>query len=150
MPRSLNEVRRVSATDDGHDQSRTSVTVDSKLALTVTVFTITDKNGQAVPTTLGADALTTAIWANWAVATPNAVLRPSTSYTVNFKGSRAASPSPRSGRSPRPRIDLCGWPFGWRRAGKRATHREPFLSVGKRSYTCGARAILLPASPNLD
>ena len=78
----------VSATDDGHGHGfAPSVTVNSKLALTVTVFTITDNNGQVVPTTLNADALTTAIWANWAVATPNAVLQPSTSYTVNFQGS---------------------------------------------------------------
>ncbi len=29
-------------------------------------------------------------------------------------------------------------------------HGEPFLRVGKRTYTCRVRAILLPASANLD
>ena len=78
----------VYATDDIHGHGfAPSVTVDSHLTLTVTSFVITDSSGAVVPTTLNADALTTSTFANWAVATPNAVLNPSTSYTVNFQGS---------------------------------------------------------------
>lgn len=78
----------VFATDDIHGHGfAPSVTVDSQLTLTVTSFIITDSTGTVVPTTLNADAITTSTFANWAVATPNAVLNPSTTYTVNFQGS---------------------------------------------------------------
>ncbi len=78
----------VFATDDSHGHGfAPSLTVDSKLALTVSSFTITDSDGRLVPTTLNADAITTSVFSNWAVATPNNDLRASTIYTVNFQGS---------------------------------------------------------------
>jgi hypothetical protein len=77
----------VPSTDDSHGHGYApSVTVDSHLALTVSSFTIVDGNGNAVPTTLNADALATG-YANWAFATPNAALSLNTTYSVSFQGS---------------------------------------------------------------
>jgi uncharacterized protein YkwD len=76
------------STSDGHGHGYApSVTVDSQMVLTVSSFTITDASGNAVPTTLNADALTTSGYSNWAFATPNAALAPNTTYTVSFSGS---------------------------------------------------------------
>ena len=77
----------VSSIGDSHGHGYApSVTVDSSLALTVTSFTITDGSGNVVPTTLNLDAGQSG-FANWAFATPNAVLAVSTTYTATFAGS---------------------------------------------------------------
>jgi len=76
----------VSALDDSHGHGYApSVTVDSSLVLTTSSFTITDSNGNVVPTTLNLDGGNG--YTNWAFATPNATLSPSTTYTVSFQGS---------------------------------------------------------------
>jgi uncharacterized protein YkwD len=77
----------VSTTDSHGHGFAPSVTVDSKLTLNVTSFKITDASGKTVATTLNVDALNAANFKNWAFATPNTVLQPNTTYTVNFQGS---------------------------------------------------------------
>jgi len=76
----------VSSVDDSHGHGYApSVTVDSSLTLTTTSFTITDSNGNVVPTTLNLDGGNG--YTNWAFATPNADLAVNTTYTVAFVGS---------------------------------------------------------------
>ena len=63
-----------------------SLTVDSRLDLSVNSFTITDSSGQLVPTTLNLDAIAGTSFNNWAFATPNEILTANATYTVVFKG----------------------------------------------------------------